>query len=329
MRLNTAVFPVLLSTLLPLAACDAPDAADDADLTARSGESCPRWSCGYNTSEINGKSLQELHLGGQANADGVKIVGFLATQGLLVGYTLETDGDELIARGGLLGKTVLRGDQLIGSILLIQVQLGLVVPVVILDHDEVPSWAEDAAPVHAYALVYADLQQPLLQHSVCKGTLSNTLDAVVVVLAGERYNLTQKTVLPGQNGWITLGCAGSATAKMALMNYGPHSDFDGAGHPASVSQRQTTLKMITADYCGGGDSYTADGTPLMWENQSGTVTPAPQWSAAGVEAVWGPLGAICLDTPRLVDRDDVACALPSCAGYDLDDGEWRTEAVAE
>lgn len=335
MTRSIAAIPLALAALLPLAACEDPDAFVDDEIDARAGlvsesadPECPRWKCGYNTAEINGKSLQELHLGGKANADGVKLVGFLPAQGLLLGYKLETDGDELIARGGLLGTTVLRGDQLIGSIMLIQVQLGLVLPVVILGHDLVPSWADGGAPVHAYAMVYLDLEEPLLQRSVCNGNLLNTLDAVVVVLAGERYDLEAKTVVPEQKGWITLGCAGSAAAKMALMNYGPHADFDGEGQAATPAQRQATLKMITADYCGDGVSYTDDGTPLRWENQAGTVSPEEQWLAAGVEAVWGPEGALCLDTPRLADLGDVACSLPPCDGLDLGDGEWKTEAVA-
>ena len=284
---------------------------------------CSNWRCGYNTSEINGKSLQELHLGGLANADGVKLVGFLPPTGLLLKWKLGVEGDALVARGGLFGNATLRGPQLIGSIMLLKVGL-LTVPVIIAGYDEVESWASNGEPVAAYSLIYADLKQPLLKRSVCKGTLLDPLEAAVVVLAGERYDLESKTVISDQQGWITLACAGSAAAKMALLGYGPHAEFDDGSAPASVEQRQATLKMITADYCGGGNSYTTDGMPLVWENQSGAVTPDATLPLGPLEAIWTANGAACLNTPRAVDRSEVTCSLPTCSAFSLDNGEWAS-----
>jgi hypothetical protein len=319
--------PVLTGLLLltTLGGCDQ---VEDSQISERGAyyTDCTTWRCGYNTSEINGKSLQELHLGGQANADGVALVGFLPPAGLLLNWTLGVEGDALVARGGLFGNQTLRGNQLIGSIMLVRIEVGLVVPVIIAGYDEVDSWASNGEPLAAYALVYADLAQPLLQRSICKGTLLDPLEAAVVVLAGERYDLDSKTVIPGQNGWITLACAGSAAAKMALLGDGPHAELAGAA-PASVDERQATLKMLTADYCGDGESYTVDGTPLDWENQDGTVTPDPNAELGPSEAIWTADGALCLDTPRVVELGEVGCELPSCAGFTLDDGEWATYVI--
>lgn len=310
-----------LLTFVGLTGCDEhePDASTLRELTV---SSCPRWRCGYNTTEVNGKSLQELHLGGQANGDGVKLVGFLPPAGLLLNWQLGVEGDALVARGGLFGNQTLRGAQLIGSIMLVKVDSLLPIPVVIAGYEEVDSWAANGEPVAAYALVYADLAQPLLQRSVCKGTLLDPLQASVVILAGERYDLDDKTVIANQNNWITLACAGSAAAKMSLLGYGPHAEFDDASEPASVAQRQATLKMITADYCGDGYSYTEDGTPLEWENQGGTVVPGGE--AGALEAIWTEDGAVCLDAPRVVELAEVGCSLPSCEGVTLDDGEWAS-----
>ena len=289
---------------------------------------CSNWRCGYNSSEINGKSLQELHLGGLPNEDGVQLVAFLPPAGLLLGWQLGVEGDALVARGGLFGKSTLRGAQLVGSIMLLRLKAGLIVPVVIAGYDQVDSWASNGKPVSAYSLVYADLAQPLLKRNVCKGTLLNQLDASVVVLANERYDLDNKTVLSDQQGWITLACAGSAAAKMALLGYGPHAKFTDGSAPASVAARQATLKMITADYCGDGSAYTANGTPIAWENQDGTVIP-DSWDTDELEAIWTAQGARCLDTPRFVDKSEVNCSLPSCAAFTLDDGEWATHPVAD
>ena len=313
--------------LAPLAGCDQAESESDAVELRELTYDCPRWRCGYNSSEINGKSLQELHLGGDPNADGVELVGFLPPAGVLFNWSLETQGDALVARGGLFGNATLSGYALIGSVMLLRVDSGLTVPVTIAGYEEVDSWASDGAPHPAYALVYADLAEPLLQQSVCKGSLVDPLLASVVILAGERYDLDAKTVIPEQGDWITLACAGSAAAKMALLGYGPHADFDGSGAAASVAQRQATLKMITADYCGDGNSYTADGTPIIWENQGGTVVPESNADLSAPEAIWTADGALCLDTPRSVDPSEIACTLPSCAALSLDDGEWATYTI--
>jgi hypothetical protein len=310
-----------LLPLVTLTGCDEPE-PDSSTLRELTINDCPRWRCGYNTTEINGKSLQELHLGGQANGDGVRLVGFLPPAGLLLNWQLGVEGDALVARGGLFGNQTLRGAALVGSIMLVKVNSLLTVPVVIAGYEEVDSWASNGEPVAAYSLVYADLAQPLLQQSVCKGTLLDPLQASVVILASERYDLEDKTVIPNQSGWVTLACAGSAAAKMSLLGYGPHAEFNDASAPASVDRRQATLKMITADYCGGGHSYTEDGTPLEWENQAGTVIPDGEPGA--LEAIWTEDGAVCLDAPRVVELDEVACALPSCDAFSLDDGEWAT-----
>jgi hypothetical protein len=322
---RSPVFQALF-TLSLLGGCDE---IDDPEITTRNYVyyDCSTWRCGYNTSEINGKSLQELHLGGLPNSDGVELAGFLPPAGVLLDWQLGVEGDALVARGGLLGKQTLRGAQLIGSTILLRIEAGLVVPVIIAGYQQVDSWASNGRPVAAYALVYADLDQPLLERSVCKGTLLDPLQAAVVILAGERYDLDAKTVIANQSNWITLACAGSAAAKMALLGYGPNARYVDSTPPPSVARRQATLKMITADYCGDGESYTSDGTLLDWENQAGTVLRHPGNGSSAIEAIWTAEGALCLDTPRLVDPAEVSCSLPSCDAFTLDDGEWMSFPV--
>ena len=123
------------------------------------------------------------------------------------------------------------------------------------------------------------------------------------------------------NRWLTIACAGSASAKMRLFNYGPQSDFDGQGHPATVAQRQATLKMITTDYCGNGTSYTANGTPLQFKDAAGTVDYSGTLGA--LESVWTANGALCLGTTRIANTS-VACNLPSCSSFDMQNGVWAT-----
>jgi hypothetical protein len=84
--------------------------------------------------------------------------------------------------------------------------------------------------------------------------------------------------------------------------------------------------MITADYCGDGHSFTVAGTPVAWRDAAGTVDPP--FSEKALEAQWGPGGAVCLDTPRHADLDEVLdrCQIPACDGDDSfrDGVVWRT-----
>ncbi len=304
-------------------ACD-----DDAEqVTERTGYgSCSAWRCGFNAADVNGRSLQELNLAGQANSDGVRVVGFLAPPlTLLGGYTLSVEDDEFVAKRGT---SKLKRQQLVGSIILVQIPLGLVLPVTISGYESVPSWADGGEPIAAYTLIYPELGALLGVKNVCSGSLLDPLAAAATVLGGETYDNTTKTVQPNKPGWFTLACAGSAAAKMKLMGYAPQTKLPGATQPASVAARQATLKMITADYCGDGHSYTATGTPVVWTNPSGTVDSSEFHTPGAVEAVWTANGALCLDATRIAGTE-VACTLPSCAGLDVDDGEWLTHVAVD
>lgn len=316
---------LLVFSTVMFAACDDPSAVvEERDYAVKSkGGECPPWECGYNSAEVNGRAIRELNLDGEANADGVRIVGFVAPAGLLGDYALTVEDDELVARAG---EKALRGAALIGATIVVSSPglLKLPVPIKVAGYAEQTAWADGAAKVPSYALVYPDVDALLGLRDVCNGELLGPLTGTAVVLGGETYDLASKTVNPDQDRWLTIACAGSAAAKLRLMNYGPQSDFDGEGHPATPAQRQATLKMLTADYCGDGTSYTANGTPLAWENAEGTVQTSTKHGA--LEGVWGPAGALCLEATRLADVE-VACELPSCASLGVDplaQGEWIT-----
>jgi hypothetical protein len=279
------------------------------------------WRCGLNAAELNGRSIQTLNLLGVANPDGVRLLGFVPPPLVLLGgYTLAVEHDELVARRG--GSTLRRG-QLVGGVLRVQTAGGLPLPVTIAGYELVPSWADGGAPVVAYTLVYPELAALLGVRNVCSGSLLDPLAAAVTVLGGETYDDATKTVNAGQTGWFTLACAGSAAAKMKLMGYAPQTALPGGGAPSTAGQRQATLKMITADYCGEGESYTANGTPVVWQNRAGTVDGAGWHTPGAVEAVWTADGARCLGETRL-GGVDVGCSLPVCDGLDVADGEWIT-----
>jgi ADYC domain len=301
---------------LAVAGCDAQEPFAGGDVTSRD---CPTWQCGFNSAEVNGRAIRELNLDGVANSAGVKIVGFVAPLGLLGNYQLDVEGDELVAKKT--GAATLRGLGLIGATILVKEPglLSLPISITIAGYSGADSWSDAGADVPTYALVYPDLGSLTGTSNVCVGDLLDVLATSATVLGDETYDLTDKEVNAGMDRWFTIACAGSAAGKLRFMNYGPQSDFDGAGHAASVSARQAALKMVTADYCGTGVSYTTNGTPLQYEDAAGTVAVAGPFG--DVEAIWTEDGAICLDATRVANTT-VACSLPSCSGFDLEDGDW-------
>ena len=85
-------------TLALFASCTESAADHTSPLGGSVSSSCGAWRCGFNAAEINGRSLQSLHLQGLPNEDGVKVVGFLPPAlGLLGNFSLTVENDEFVA----------------------------------------------------------------------------------------------------------------------------------------------------------------------------------------------------------------------------------------
>lgn len=118
-----------------------------------------------------------------------------------------------------------------------------------------------------------------------------------LVFEGERINVERLTIGPILNTrWFNIACAETALAKMQLT--GHTKAAQSAGFSSTVPERQTMLKMLTADYCGTGNAFTVSGQPLRWTDDRGTMTIASTVTKV-MEARWSPQGAVCLNTPRV------------------------------
>jgi hypothetical protein len=139
-------------------------------------------------------------------------------------------------------------------------------------------------------------------------------------------------------GWFNFACAGFTLAKLHLSRNTLTSQPDTWDPTDDWANRQATLKMFVADYCGNGNPVTVTGTPIRWKG--GLVTdfaPTPQV----LEARWNENGASCRFLPRLVAYPapaffpdplatiDAMCALPQCTDFDFNnfDNERRVTAV--
>jgi hypothetical protein len=131
-----------------------------------------------------------------------------------------------------------------------------------------------------------------------------------VLWEGDRYDPFTGAIfasdvgsVKGVGSWFNISCAGEATIKMLRARTGGAIDLQ-----SPVDQRQATLNMFTAAYCGPtGQRFTQLGQPIAWSDLSG---PNPIGDVKSHEAVWTAAGAACLDVPRLVQPSQVTCALP-------------------
>ncbi|MBL9106712.1 MAG: pentapeptide repeat-containing protein [Myxococcales bacterium] len=130
---------------------------------------------------------------------------------------------------------------------------------------------------------------------------------------------------------VTFACRGAALAKCVEWGYVPWRSATrctgGAQGCSAVSLKeyhQACTRMVRADYCGDGSSFTFDGTPidiydaLQPRLQTRSTLGNTDWTA---EAEWGPNGAVCIGDElrmQLFDQRHVAYALPGCLGA-LDD----------
>lgn len=107
----------------------------------------------------------------------------------------------------------------------------------------------------------------------------------------------------GDDG-ISFACESGAVFKCVSWGYAPWS--------AGAELHQTCTRVVRADYCGDGRSYTEDGA-LIWVSEASAFAEV---EARGYtrEAGWGPNGAVCLDHQRFeaISRTGDA-VLPACA----------------
>lgn len=290
---------------------------DDALRSGGGGGSGTGWgcrTCGYSNSPILGNyALEEFVMPGTDVPPGeLRLKSIFDPNGVEIDVAVV--GNKFVATKSGVTYT---GSQTEGWTLRFEDELGTPVDVDIFDYAEHPSWS-DSQPVATYTLTYYDSGTDS-DFNLCPG-MDEDLTSITI-LGGERYDGNAKTVVPGSSKWVTLACRGHALAKLRMMGYAPND-----GYGSSPAQRQATLKMLTADYCGNGHSYTAIGTPLDWTNARGDF-PQMTSEPSRLEAKWSHKGASCLDKPRHVARHQVACigSLPKCSGdFTLGNHDWLT-----
>lgn len=311
----------LLSLLVlggSLPACDGVD-VDAGDL----GEVELRpWGCSWcglqtgNSPIINGASLPHWYLD-RPFANGHQVGPGSSVDKVPFRLDVDAATDRFIGRALVGGAVILSGAGLLGAKFSVVSGDTESVTLTITDYDDmVASWSDSGAYITAYRASYRDAQQVLTP--LCPAADAN--NQWFTLIAGERYDSGTNEVIGAPNS-VTIACVGEAAAKMKLMDFHPNGN-----RQASAADRQATLRMITADYCGTGQSFTTAGVPVAWRDAAGLIVP--QVAEVRLEAMWDADGAICLNAPRHASLKTInsACGpIPACTSPAFVTGAvWRT-----
>jgi len=109
-----------------------------------------------------------------------------------------------------------------------------------------------------------------------------------------------------QPNFITFACRDYSLGKCARMGYRPWAKGQSCTGAvprrtctdlALVDHHQSCVRMMRADYCGNGKSYTVNGTTIdIYDYLNPPIqVPETSWD---IEARWVTTGAICINEPR-------------------------------
>lgn len=260
--------------------------------------------CGSNSPEIDNMGLHELHVGGYRNAERFKIEKAVKDG---VAYDIRVRGGVLQALKD--GTVVLSGGAVVGLTLVVTNDRvpDLLYEIRVAEMTRLTRYRAELDGVYpampSYVLEWTSNASEMYKtwKNICRDpdTADDTLGMdrfQSVLFEGDRIRALDKTVYGLDVNWFNIGCAGHALSKMHVTAH-THA-AQAAGFTTTRDDRTTMLKMLAADYCGDGSSFTVPGVQLTWADARDTMNFSPMF--APVEARWSTRGAECLDTPRVI-----------------------------
>jgi hypothetical protein len=278
--------------------------------------------------QVNGSSFNGLKINGTAwnslgapgtEIDGSNAAGTGADGSPLSGITLDGSGMRTVR---ISDGAVLSGAALVGATFSTQSPDGSPIELRIDTLSMSPSQHHAGSAVNRYTLSYREGGSSAWA-PVCVPPEGVT--AAAVPLAG-RWSYEQGVPGGGDKldapGWITFACAGYALYKCVDLGYEP---WTSAGGVPLGDHHRACVRMLRADYCGNGTSYTVDGTVINVFDALGIQQDTESWL---LEAEWDVDGARCLSRQRIQGGATPDCA-PELAACEGPPGWGETLLVSE
>lgn len=293
---------------------------------AFTGGQCPEVGCGANSPQVdNLLEFHELSLtsGGQnipttvPNTQGMAIVVAANHRAQIIqngmSYDLSVSGG-LISGGCAAPCVGLAGPALKGATIPLTVN-GKLSYVISIDDVRTMSFFRGGGTTEAYSLTWRSLSTPtggmlcnnvplledeIKQHAGDDNYIQSELMGMqpweTVVFEGDKIDGVHKTMSDGfDDNWFNIGCAAHLLAKLRLTRNTVHGQAPLTGGVA-WQHRQATMKLLAADYCGGGAPLTVSGQKLVWEGDLMNYYTKPRL----LEARWSEQGATCIVAPRML-----------------------------
>jgi hypothetical protein len=249
-----------------------------------------------------GQTSQEVTVGNGVYLNGVYLNGVYLNGVYLNGVYLNGTA---LSGTSLLG-TALSGQDFVGAQLDATLSDGT--PVVLRVDTVEPSAGDPEILFHTLSLA----SSPLGPWSPLCGADASGAALRAIAVSGRWDYATGAKVQDQYQGVVTIACRGGAIAKCLEMAYKPWKTLsvcEGAGlNCQSVNlekHHQACTRLVRADYCGNGTSFTVNGTPVNIYDAVGVQTDDQGWS---VEAEWGIDGARCLSSQNRYGGQIPACA---------------------
>jgi len=283
---------------------------------------CETYGCGGNSPEAEGKLFWAQHELGLPNNEGIRIQSFAQKIGTTWHeYRPDVLDGMLLARDKITNTIILKGSQLVGSRFILEDTI---------DHNhyyvtvaavgETPMWAQRPWPGKQspdYELSYYSDTNPL-RRNLCKAAGTPTGDTMnpfrAVLFDDDRVDPDGLSFGPEEADWFTIGCAGSALAKMHLTG-NTKAGGNIVGAKTLVTERTGFLKMLTSDYCGTGHAFTVAKMPLHYRDVYGHMSSVA--INEEIEGRWDKTGAICVGKPR-AEASPTTLSIATF-GYEIDD----------
>ena len=271
-----------------------------------------------NGMQLNGMQLNGMQLNGvqsSAPLNGLALDGRQVNQRQLLGAELQGAPLTSLRRSGSLLAADRNGDPaqpvsgtaLIGATLTVRIEQT--------EHTfQLQNIYQDAqsavGDVYLYDIVFRTATTGWL--SLCTDSQGS---AVPAVLLPNSWDLSSGARIDDP-GTVTFACVNGALGKCVRLGYRPWASAQQctSGSCTTVpllEHHQACSRMIRADYCGTGQSYTINGTLIdVWDGLSPALqSRATDWP---LEANWAPGGATCLSVQRKLE--DVKRQYPDCNG---------------